>query len=60
MGSNLGPAVANIFVGYYESLLSRRVKKTPMYYRYVDDTFAIFDRENDCDEFLHQLNGLIC
>ena len=28
-----------------------------MYYRYVVDTFAIFDSENDCDEF-HQLNSL--
>ena len=29
-----------------------------MYYRYVDDAFAIFDSENDCDKFLHQLNSL--
>ena len=58
MGSLLGSALANIFVGYYKSLLLRRVKKPPMYYRYVDDTFAIFDNENDCDKFLHQLNSL--
>ena len=58
MGSPLGPALANIFVGYSESLLFRRVKKQPMYYRYVDDTFAILDGESDCDEFLHQLNSL--
>ena len=58
MGSPLGPALANIFVGYYESLLFRRVKKPPMYYRYVDDTFAVFDSENDCNEFFHQLNSL--
>ena len=36
-GSTLDPVLANIFVGYYESLLFGRVKK-PMYYRYVDDT----------------------
>ena len=58
MRSPLGPALANIFVGYYESLLFKSVKKPPMYYRYVDDTFAIFDSENDCDKFLHQLNSL--
>ena len=58
MGSPLGPALANIFVGYYESLLFRRVKKPPMYYRYVYDTFAIFDSENDSDEFVYQLNSL--
>ena len=58
MGRSLGPVLVNIFVGYYESLLFKRVKKPPMYYRYVDDTFAIFDSENDCDEFLYQLNSL--
>ena len=54
----LGPALANILVGYYEFLMFRRVKKPPMYCRYVDDTFAIFDSENDFEEFLHQLNSL--
>ena len=58
MGSSLGPVLASIFVGYYKSLLYRRVKKPPMYYCYVDDTFAIFDSKNDCDKFLHQLNFL--
>ena len=53
IGSPLGPALANIFVGHYKSYLFGRVKKPPMYYRYLDDTFAIFDSKNDCDEFLH-------
>ena len=57
MGSPLGPLLANIFVSYYESLLFWRMKKPLMYYHYVDDTFAIFDSENDCDKFL-QLNSL--
>ena len=57
-GLPLGPGLASMFVGYYETLLFRRVKKPPMCYRYMDDTFAIFDRENDCDKFLHQLNSL--
>ena len=58
MCSHLGPMLANIFVGYYESVLFGRVKKPLMYYCYVYDTFAIFDSENDCNQFLHQLNSL--
>ena len=40
MGSPLSPSLANIFVGYYEALLFKKVNKPLMYYRYVDDTFA--------------------
>ena len=57
MGSPLGPVLANIFVGDYESLLFRIVKKPLMYY-YMNNTFVIFDSENYCDKFLHQLNFL--
>ena len=57
MGSPLGPALANIFVSYYESLLFRRMKEPSMFYPRVEDTFATFDSENDCDEFLQQLNS---
>ena len=56
--SPLGPVLANIYVDYYKFLLFRRVKKLPMYYRCLDNTFAVFDSEHDCDEFLHQLNSL--
>ena len=42
LGSPLGPALANIFVGYYEKLFSQ-TQKSPTYFTYVDDTFAIFD-----------------
>ena len=44
MGSPLGPALANIFVGYHESKLFFCVRKPTIYFRYVDDTFAIFKR----------------
>ena len=44
MGSPLGPALANILVGYYEETLFSETRKPPIYFRYVDDTFAIFDR----------------
>ena len=58
MGLSLGPALANIFVGYYEGKLFFQTHKPPTYFRYVDDTFAIFDHEAEADEFLTKLNRL--
>ena len=57
MGSPLGPALANIFVGFYE-------KKTPeeeyprMYFRFVDDVFSYFANQSKSVEFFERLNGL--
>ena len=51
MGSPLGPSLANIFVGYHEASLFKKVNKPLMYYRYVDDTFAVFNDEDKCNEF---------
>ena len=56
MESPLGPALGNIFVGYYEEKLFSQTQKPPTYFRYVDDTFAIFDHEAEADEFLTKLN----
>ena len=58
MGSPLGPALANIFVGYYEEKLFSQTQKPPTYFRYADDTFSIFDHEAEADEFLTKLNCL--
>ena len=58
MGSPLGPALANIFVGYYEEKLFSQTQKPPTYFRYVDDTFAIFNHKAEADEFLTKLNCL--
>ena len=58
MGSPLVPALANIFVGYYEEKLFSQTQKPPTYFRYVDDTFAVFDHEAEADEFLTKLNCL--
>ena len=58
VGSPLGPALASIFVGYYEEKLFSQTQKPPTYFRYVDDTFAIFDDEAEADEFLTKLNCL--
>ena len=58
MGSPLGPVLTNIFVGYFDSKLFFRVQKLTIYFRYVDDTFAIFKQESDVDDFLVTLNRL--
>ena len=58
MGSPLGPALANIFVGYYEEKLFSQTQKPPAYFKYVDGTLAIFDHETEADEFPTKLNCL--
>ena len=58
MGSPLGLALPNIFVEYYEEKLFSQTQKPPTYFRYVDDTFAIFNHEAKADEFLIKLNCL--
>ena len=58
MGSPLGPALANIFVGYYKNKLFASNSKTFLYQRYVDDIFSIFTTETQCDQFFAVLNSL--
>ncbi len=55
MRSPLGPAVANIFVGFYEGQLLGSRSKPPLYFRYAVDIFAIFKEESDCNVFLQKL-----
>ena len=59
MGSPLGPVLANIFVGYTENKLFDFLVRTQFYQQYVDDTFAIFENEAECNEFFNILNSLI-
>ena len=58
MRSPLGPALANIFVGYHVEKLSSVIRKPSLHFRYVDDTFAIFDHAAELYEFLVTLNCL--
>ena len=58
MGSLLGPALANIFVGYQEAKLFNIAKRLLVYFWYIDDTFAIFNKEEDFNTFLIHLNSL--
>ena len=57
MGSPLGPVLANIFVGYCESLIPSS-SYPPLYCRFMDDSFAYFSSVSQCDEFLLILNDL--
>ena len=49
MGSRLALALANIFMGFYESkwLNEYNLNKPKLYLRYVDDILAAFDKEQD-------------
>ena len=58
MRSILDTTLANIFVRYYEKKLFSDTRKPPICFRYVNDTFAIFNHEPEADKFLTKLNGL--
>ena len=59
MGSPLGPVLANIFMCHFEEkwlMNSSRFHPT-LWYRYVDDTFSMFDSKDTANEFLKYLNS---
>ena len=59
MGSPSGPVLANIFMCDFEEkwiINSPRLHPT-LWYRYVDDTFSMFDSKGFANEFLKYLNG---
>ena len=58
MGGPLGPALANIFVGFHEGRLFDNTTKPGVYFRYVDDTYVIFGSELECDHFHQKHNSL--
>ena len=57
MGSPLELALANIFVGYYETELFQTTSKPKMYYRYMEDTVVVFTNKDVRDLFLDSLNS---
>ena len=59
MGSPLGLALVNFFVGIHESRIFNTTVKPGVYFQYVDDTFLTFGSELDCDHFHEHLNLLI-
>ena len=58
MGSPLGPALANLFTGYYEQkwLESDHGRLVKFDRRYVDDIFCLFENEHHAQTFLDFLN----
>ena len=58
MGSPLGPALANLFMGYYEQkwLESDQGRLVKFYHRCVDDIFCLFENEHQAQTFFDFLN----
>ena len=56
-GSPLGPVLANIFMCNFEEKWVANVDSRPsIWFRYVDDTFALFDNVASATTFLEYLN----
>ena len=58
MGSPLGPILANIFVGYFETLLFSKYQKPINYIRYVDDIFVSYNDEYNIEELFSKISNL--
>ena len=58
IGSLLGPALANIFVGFHEKNLQSGNKNPEFYFLYVDDTFCVCNKEMKADLFFSSLNDV--
>ena len=58
MGTPLAPVLANLFMGYNESIWLNEYSLPPILYkRYVDDIITAFRSENEADNFLEFLNS---
>lgn len=58
MGSPLALVLANLFMGHHERIwLQQHYGPAICFYRrYVDDTFCLFNNENDALECFHYIN----
>ena len=58
MGSPLAPVLANLFMGHHEKRwLENYNSGIEFYRRYVDDTFALFNTEQDALSFFSYINS---
>ena len=58
MGSPVSPIIANIYMEDYEEWALDPVAIAPrVWFRYVDDTFTILDKDN-IEQFHHHLNDV--
>jgi hypothetical protein len=59
MGSPLGPILADIFLGFIETFHLKQSEFSPLhFFRFVDDTFAVFSSPSSVQPFLDLLNNL--
>ena len=59
MGSPLGPILADIFLGFLETFHLKKCDSSPShFFRFVDDTFAVFSSPESIQPFLRSLNSL--
>ena len=58
MGSPLGPILADLFLGYYETLWLNTFKEFEiiLYIQYLDDIMCLYNCESDADKFFEFLN----
>ena len=58
MGSLLGPVLANIFMcDFEEKWVMNNGARPTIWFRYVDDTFTLFNNKNTAVQFLSYLNS---
>ena len=59
MGSPLAPVLANLFMGHNEKdwIENYKGSKILFYQRYVNDTFCVFEREQDAVSFYNYINS---
>ncbi|XP_054706778.1 uncharacterized protein LOC129216588 [Uloborus diversus] len=61
MGNPLSPVIANFYMEFFEQkALASTTKKPEIWFRYVDDTFAVWSQgEEDLQLFLQHLNSIL-
>ena len=59
MGCPLVPTLANFFTAHMENqlLCSNLESSSKLYFRYIDDIFAIFYNDQSCTQFVEKLNS---
>ena len=58
MGSSVGLALGNVFVGFNEKALLLDPNETVVYFHYVDNAFQLFYNETEADLFFNSLNKI--
>ena len=59
MGSPLAPILANLFLGFHEETWINNFDNSHLllYRRYVDDTFCVFNNEQEAMSFFNFINS---